>query len=62
METIEDANVTVQVQSTTEGYISGNLEAELGIVFKISRLFKMTVCKSIPAFVTRLRNHYRKIQ
>ena len=33
METIEDANITVQVQLTTEGYVSEKLAEEQGIVF-----------------------------
>ena len=44
METIEDANITVQVQLTTEGYVSEKLAEEQGIVFYNSQLFKMTVC------------------
>ena len=44
METIEDANITVQVQLTTEGYVSEKLAEEQGIVLYNSQLFKMTVC------------------
>ena len=44
METIEDANITVQVQLTTESYVSEKLEEEHGIVLYSGQLFKMTVC------------------
>ena len=43
METIEDANITVQVQLTTEGYASEKLAEEQGIVLYNSQLFKMIV-------------------
>ena len=46
METIEDANITVQVQLTTESYVSEKLEEEHGIVLYNGQLFKMTVFPS----------------
>ena len=36
METIEDANITFQVQSTTEGYVSEKSDIEQGMVVQIS--------------------------